>query len=191
MNTVTTVEIALRLIDFSPLKDYLAQFYVHSAKGQVPFQPVSLFVCLCLRRKLNCSWRYLARLLAGEHGSGWRRVFGFLQSVTPSASGTHYFFSRVGPQVFDELCPLFITVCHGLMLHEGRCNMGCPQVAETCDQPAPRPCPANADERNLFPEGVAQPQIRFPWLKIGEVLTDGALGTSAASTPSGKHGPSA
>ena len=65
--TLTLFEIALRLIDFSPLRDYLAQFYyVQSAKGQVPFDPVSLFLCVCLRRELNLSWRDLAKLLAGE-----------------------------------------------------------------------------------------------------------------------------
>lgn len=35
-------EIALYLVDFSPLRDYLAQSYVSSARGQTPFDPVSL-----------------------------------------------------------------------------------------------------------------------------------------------------
>ena len=82
----TLFEIALCLIDFSPLRDYLAQsYYVPSAKGQVPFDPVSLLLCVCLRRDLQCSWRALAKLLAGEHGAGWRRLFGFREGNTPYA----------------------------------------------------------------------------------------------------------
>jgi hypothetical protein len=162
-------EVALRLIDFSPLRDYLAQaYYVPSAKGQVPFDPVSLFLCVCLRRELRCGWRSVAKLLAGEHGTGWRRRFGFREGETPSASGLRYFFHGVGPEVFEELCPLLIgslftvgllptqstfpgdppqrgvSISHDIMLHVARSRMRCSQVTDTCYQPAPRPCPARA-----------------------------------------------
>lgn len=288
--TLTLFEIALRLIDFSPLRDYLAQFYyVQSAKGQAPFDPVSLFLCICLRRELNLSWRALAKLLAGEHGAGWRRLFGFQEGLTPSASGLRYFFNTVGPEVFDELCPLFtdllhqadllpkhstfpgdpphrgLTISHDLMLHEARSNMKCAHITDSCYQPTPRPCPAkeagkegceytdeacaeacrratpldmearyihyegrnkeadlptkhdsqgrdvygyasnpdrllddrfacawtirtglhpaNADERELFPESFAYLQARFPYLDIGEVLADAALGFQCCLDP--------
>jgi hypothetical protein len=163
----TLFEIALRLIHFSPLRDYLAQgYYVASAKGQVPFDPVSLFLCVCLRRELKCGWLKVAKLLAGEHGAGWRRLFGFCQGDTPSASGLRYFFNTVGPEVFEELCSLFVdllhqagllpehstfpgdppqrglSISHDIMLHEARSQMGCAQVTSTCYHPAPRPCPA-------------------------------------------------
>jgi hypothetical protein len=162
-------ETALRLIDFAPLRDYLAHaYYAVSAKGQVPFDPVSLFLSVCLRRELGCSWRGLARQLAGEHGAGWRRLFGFGAGDTPSASGLRYFFHAVGPQAFEELCPLFtdvlrqagllperstfpgdppergVSLSHDIMLHEARSRMRCGQVTDTCYQPAPRPCPAQA-----------------------------------------------
>jgi hypothetical protein len=287
--TLTLFEIALRLIDFSPLRDYFAQLYVQSAKGQVPFHPVSLFLCVCLRRELNCGWLALAKLLAGEHGAGWRRLFGFQEGLTPSASGMRYFFNLVGPGKFEELCSLFtdllhqasllpqhstypgdppqrgLTISHDLMLHEARSNMDCPQVTDTCYEPLPRPCPAkeagkegcdcseeacaqacrratpldmearyihyqgcnkyadlltqdnargrdvygyasnpdrllddrfacawtirtglqpaNADERNLFPQSFACLQVRFPYLKIGEVLADAALGFQCCLDP--------
>jgi len=185
LTTLTLFEVALRLIDgstelaevFFPLRDLLAQgYYRPSARGQVPFDPVSLFgstelaevLCLCLRRELRLSWRTLAKLLAGEHGAGWRRLFGFLEGVTPSASGLRYFFHTLGAALFEELCPHFadllhqaallpehstfpgdppergVTISHDLMLHEARSTMGCPQVTETCYAPAPRPCPAKA-----------------------------------------------
>ena len=103
-------EFALYLIDFSPLERFLAQFYLPSHKGQVPFHPVSMFLAICLRRELDCSWRKLAKLLAGEHGVGWRKLFGFVEGQTPSASGLRYFFRTVGSGVFAELCPKFIDL---------------------------------------------------------------------------------
>ncbi len=283
-------EVALRLIDFSALRDYLAHgYYVASAKGQVPFDPVSLFLGVCLRRELGCGWRALANLLAGEHGAGWRRLFGLREGDTPSASGLRYFFHTIGPAVFEELCPLFtdllhqadllpdhatfpgdpatrgVSISHDIMLHEACSNMRCSQVAGTCYQPTPRPCPAqeagkegcdcsleacipacrrstpldqearyihyagrnkqadlsnqpndrgrdvygyasnpdrllddrfacawtvqtslhsaNTDERNLFPTSFAQLQARFPYLRMGEVLADAALGFQVCLDP--------
>ena len=280
---LTLFEVALRLIDFSPLRDYLAgAYYLGGARGQVPFDPVSLFLCVCLRRELGCGWPRLAQLLAGEHGVGWRRLFGFRAQVTPSASGLRYFFRTVGPEVFEELCPLLtdtlrqagllpehstfpgdppergVSLSHDIMLHQARSRMHCSPVTDTCYQPAPRPCPAqaqgkegcdctqaacaavcrratpldpqarfihyaggnryadlptppggrgrnvygyasnpdrllddrfacawtlrtglhpaNADERNLFPNSFTYLRQRFPYLKIGEMLADAALG---------------
>jgi hypothetical protein len=110
-------EIALHLIDFSPLEHVLAQIYVPSHKGQIPFHPVSMFLCICLRRELNLSWRALARLLASDHGSGWRTLFGFEEGATPSASGLRYFFDTVGPAVFDDLCSRYVQ----MLRHYGLC----------------------------------------------------------------------
>ena len=84
-------EIALHLIDFTPLEPVLAAKYRPSRKGQVPFHPVSLFLACALRRERGLSWRGLARLLAGEHGAGWRALCGFQAGATPSASGLRYF----------------------------------------------------------------------------------------------------
>lgn len=291
--TVLTIlgpfEIALRLVDFSPLRDYLAQVYARSVRGQVPFDPVSLFLCICLRRELHCSWRALTSLLAGEHGVGWRRLFGFRDGFTPSASGMRYFFDAVGVETFAELCPLFadllhqakllpdhstfpgdppdrgVTISHDLMLHQARSHPDCAFITASCYNPAPRPCPAreagkegccctdeacaqachratpldpdarlihyegrnqdadlsqpnpdrgrnvygyastpdrliddrfacawtlrtalhpaNADERTTFPIGFATLQSRFPWLSIGEVIADAALGFECCLDP--------
>ncbi len=169
---LTEFEIALRLIDFAPLRDYLAQaYYVVSAKGQVPFDPVSLFLSVCLRRELGCSWRGLAHQLAGEHGAGWRRLFGLRAGDTPSASGLRYFFHTVGPQVFEELCPLLtdwlrragllperstfpgdppergVSISHDIMLHAARSRMRCGQVTDTFYQLAPLPGPGGRQGR--------------------------------------------
>lgn len=109
-------EVALRLIDFSPLERELARVYLPSHKGQVPFHPVSMFLALLLRREGNHSWQALARVLAGEHGAGWRALFGFRQGETPCASGLRYFFQAVGPALYEDLCARFVRLLqeHGL-----------------------------------------------------------------------------
>jgi hypothetical protein len=43
--------------------------------------------------------------------------------------------------------------------------------------------PANSDERTLFPASFARLQGRYPWLKIGEVLADAALGYQHCLNP--------
>ena len=156
-------ELALALIDFSPLERWLATMYRPSAKGQVPFHPVSLLLAVCLRRELELGWRALARLLAGPHGAGWRRALGFADGQTPSASGLRYFFGLVGADVIAALCPQFVALLrtHGLcpehstfpgdrpdqgvtvsqdgMLHPARSRPSCQLATDTCYRPVPEP----------------------------------------------------
>lgn len=174
--TLSDFEIALALIDFAPLERRLATIYVPSQKGQRPFHPVSLFLAIGLRRELKLGWQSLARLLAGRQGVGWRTLFGFADGDTPSASGLRYFFQAVGPDVFDELCPRFvtllrehglfperstypgdpedrgITVCQDGMLHPARSRPSCQLTTDACYQPLPedgtgRPCRAREQGR--------------------------------------------
>jgi len=282
-------EVTLHLIDFSPLRDDLAQHYVPSARGQTPFDPVSLLLCVCLRRELGLGWRRLAHLLAGRHGAGWRRLVGLPDDDTPSASGLRYFYNTVGPVRCEDLCSQVAdllhqarllpehstypgdpadrggSISHDIMLHDAHSNLDCADVTDTCYQPAPRTCPtqaagragcpcadtacaevcrratpadrearfihyegcnkeadlpnhatdhgrevygyasnpdrllddrlacawtlrtglhpANSDERNLFPASFAALQQRLPWLRIGEVLADAALGFEPCLDP--------
>jgi hypothetical protein len=163
-------ELALALIDFSPLERRRARMYRPSARGQVPFHPVSLRLAVGLRRELDLGWRALARLLAGPHGAGWRRTLGFTDGQTPSASGLRYFWASVGADVIADLCPRFIALlrAHGLcperstfpgdppeqgvtvsqdgMLHPARSRPSCLLVTDACYQPLPVPDdPASAD----------------------------------------------
>jgi hypothetical protein len=287
--TLEPFEITLQLIDFTPLRDYLAQSYVPTARGQTPFDPVSLLLCVCLRRELGLGWRRLARLLAGRHGAGWRRLCGFQDGCTPAASGLRYFYHALGPARCEDLCSQVadllhqagclpshstypgdpvdrgVSISHDIMLHDAHSNMDCADVTSSCYQPAPRPCPAraagregcacpdaacakvcrrampadrearlihyeacnkaadlpnhptnhgrdvygyasnpdrllddrfacawtlrtglhpaNRDERQLFPASFAALQTRFPWLHIGEVLADAALGYAPCLDP--------
>ena len=161
-------ELAVALIDFSPLERALATMYTPSRKGQVPFHPVSLLLSVCLRRELQLTWPALARLLASEHGATWRAHFGFTDGCTPSASGLRYFFQRVGPEVVETLCPRFITLLRtaGLcperstypedppergvtvsqdgMLHPARHRHCCHWATDACFQPLSAPSAATA-----------------------------------------------
>src|SRR4051794_29053341 len=156
-------ELALAVIDCSPLERRLAAMYRPSAKGQVPFHPVSLLLAVCLRRELGLGWRTLARLLAGPHGAGWRARLGFADGQTPSASGLRYFFRTVGADAIAALCPQFVALlrAHGLcpehstfpgdppdqgvtvsqdgMLHPARSRPSCQLATDACYQPLPDP----------------------------------------------------
>jgi hypothetical protein len=169
LTALSDFELALHLIDFTPLEPVLATVYRPSRKGQVPFHPVSLFLALALRRELDLSWRALARRLASPHGAGWRALLGFQEGVTPSASGLRYFFHARGGAVFEQLCPDFvtllrqqgrfperstypgdpptqgITVTQDGMLHRARHRPRCVWTTDTCYQPRPGTAPPAAD----------------------------------------------
>jgi len=158
-------QVALYLIDFSPLERVLAQKYVPSLKGQVPFHPVSMFLAVCLRLEDRRPWRKLARLLAGKDGPHWRQLFGFSDGQTPSASGLRHFYHTIGPAVFDDLCSRFVRLLrqYGLfpehstypddppgrgisltqdgMLHQARSRPSCQLAEDTCYQPLAQPDP--------------------------------------------------
>lgn len=177
-------EIALHVIDFAPLEPLLAQIYVPSHKGQVPFHPVSLFLAVSLRREERKSWRGLANLLAGAHGAEWRRLLGFAEGQTPSAAGLRRFFHLVGPAVFADLGPQMAELlqAHGLfpqhstypgdppdrglslsedgMLHQARSRPSCVLTTAECYQPLAAPpsaaaSPAPANDPTAVAASVA------------------------------------
>ncbi len=165
------LEVSLYLIDFSPLEPVLAQYYKNSDKGQAPFHPVSMFLALLLRRELNLSWRGLADLLAGDHGAGWRALFGFQAQDTPSASGLRYFLQHVGPDFFAQLCQRFmdllfreglcsehssypgdppkqgVTITQDGMLHPARNRPACQLATDDCYQPIREQAPSDPARR--------------------------------------------
>lgn len=102
-------EIALRLVDFTTLRAELAaELYQPSRRGQIPFDPVSMFLCTLLRRELNLSWNRLVNTLRGPTGAEWRRLFGFDLDCIPSASGLRYFAKTLGPAYIEELLSRFV-----------------------------------------------------------------------------------
>ncbi len=190
--SMSDFEIAAHLIDFSALERQLAQFYRPSRKGQIPFHPVSMFLAVSLRIETRQSWRKVASLLAGENGSGWRRLFGFQEGETPSASGLRYFYQSVGPELFAQLGPrwaqmlrtagLFpehssypgdppdqgVSMTQDGMLHGALSRPSCELAADECYQPPPESKAEPAPQ----PEGVTDPtpEAGFPTPQASDPL---------------------
>lgn len=154
--------IATYLFDFSSLEPLLAAYlYRGSAKGQVPYHPVSMYLLILYRRQENLSRpEVLRRLRNPEEGRWLRQLMGF-DKAFPSESGLRYVESRISPQLQQEINALQIDALYqvGLlptqpqaqkavslsfdgMLHQARSRMRCAHVQASCYQPAPRPCPA-------------------------------------------------
>lgn len=154
--------IATSLFDFSNLEPLLAaHLYRRSAKGQVPFHPVSMYLLILYRRQEHLSRpEVLRRLRNHEEGRLMRQLMGFGEAF-PSESGLRYVESRISPGLQQEINALQIEALFqaGLlptqpdaqqrvslsfdgMLHQARSRMRCAHVRANCYQPAPRPCPA-------------------------------------------------
>jgi hypothetical protein len=90
-------ELLLRLVDFSDLRDQLAmQLGWTSAKGKVPFDPVSLFLLTCWQLYNGWSRAKTLRNLRKARYAEQARLFGFQDAVFPSEGGLRYFLTRLG-----------------------------------------------------------------------------------------------
>jgi hypothetical protein len=164
--------LALHLIDFSALRDELVQLTgIHvNARGQTPFDPVSLFLCCLLYWETQWGWTQLAQALQGSWGDRWRPLLGFTADATPGASTMRTFYHALGEAFGTSLGPRFMQLLadaellpphdpdspvparDGLplatdgQLHEAHTSERCAQVTASCYQPLlpgqSRPCPA-------------------------------------------------
>jgi hypothetical protein len=163
-------EISIRLFDYSPLEPLLAaHIYVDSAKGQVPFHPVGMYLLSLYRRERNLSRHEVLRILGHpEEGRVLRRCAGFGEleqagNDFPGESGLRYFEKQLTPELQQEINALQVDALYqaGLlptkpdaeedtkatlsfdgMLHQARSRLRCSSVKDSCYQAAPRPCPA-------------------------------------------------
>jgi hypothetical protein len=164
IETFYPFEIAVRLFDYSALEPLLAaHIYRASAKGQVPFHPVSMYLLSLYRRERKLSRHEVLRILRHpEEGLALRRCTGF-EGDFPGESGLRYFEGQLRPELQMEINALQLDALYraGLlpvkpdagddtqatlsfdgMLHEARSRMRCSSVKAGCYAPAPRPCPA-------------------------------------------------
>jgi hypothetical protein len=164
LESFSPFEIGVRLFDYSPLEALLAaHVYRASAKGQVPFHPVSMYLLSLYRRERNLSRHEVLRILRHpEDGQTLRYCTGFADDF-PSESGLRYFEGQLGPELQMEINALQLDALYraGLlpvkpdaeedtkatlsfdgMLHEARSRMRCSSVKAGCYESAPRPCPA-------------------------------------------------
>jgi hypothetical protein len=164
LETFSPFEIGVRLFDYSSLEPLLAaHIYRASAKGQVPFHPVSMFLLSLYRREGHLSRHEVLRILRHpKDGQTLRRCAGF-EDDFPGESGLRYFEGQLTPELQSEINALQLDALHqaGLlpikpgadektkatlsfdgMLHEARSRMRCSSVRAGCYEPAPRACPA-------------------------------------------------
>jgi hypothetical protein len=162
LETYSSFEIAVRLFDYSHLEPLLAaHIYVASAKGQVPFHPVSMYLLSIYRRERNLSRHEVLRILQHpKDGQVLQRCTGF-EEAFPSESGLRYFEKQLTPELQMEINALQLDVLYqaGLlpvkpdaeetatlsfdgMLHQARSHMRCSSVKASCYEPTPRLCPA-------------------------------------------------
>lgn len=164
LSTFSNFEISVRLFDYSSLEPLLAaHIYVPSAKGQTPFDPVSMYLLSLYRRKQNLSRHEVLRILRHpQEGQALRRCTGFAEEF-PSESGLRYFEGQLTPELQQEINALQLDTFYqaGLlpvqpeanektkvalsfdgMLHQARSRQRCTSVQASCYEPAPRPCPA-------------------------------------------------
>jgi hypothetical protein len=182
LETLSSFDVALRLIDYTNLEPFLAaHIYVPSAKGQIPFHPVSMYLLRLYRREHNLSRPETLRTLKSKERAELRQRLGF-EETFPTESGLRYFEGQITPQLQWEINALQVDMLYqaGLlptrpdeaqkvtlsfdgMLHEARSRMRCAHARERCYQEAPRPCPAREKNRRGCDCATAQcaPMCRY------------------------------
>jgi hypothetical protein len=100
LETFSPFEIGARLFDYSPLEPLLAaHVYRASAKGQVPFHPVSMYLLSLYRREEHLSPHEVLRILRHpKDGQTLQRCAGF-EDDFPSESGLRYFEGQLAPEL--------------------------------------------------------------------------------------------
>jgi hypothetical protein len=155
-------ETALHLIDFSSLRSPLvALTLTASARGQDPFDPLSLLLVCLWKVEEGLPWTQVAtRLAHPQKGALWRRLCGFFPGNTPGESTLRAFRDRLPDTFLNRVQKSFLALLHraGLLppskpqgytivgdgqLHEARSRHRCHHATATCFQPVPRPCPAD------------------------------------------------
>ncbi len=96
-NELSDFDLVLRLVDFSGLRPVLAQrLGWTSPRGQVPFDPVSIF--LLLGWQITNGWSRAETLdnLAKKLYADYAERFGFAAGVYPTEGGLRYFLTALG-----------------------------------------------------------------------------------------------
>ena len=90
-------DLLLRIIDFSPLRDVLAQRLGWiSAKGQVPFDPISVFLLIGWRIVNGWSRTQLLKNLHDPRYADYVFLFGFEDGDLPTEGGLRYWLTALG-----------------------------------------------------------------------------------------------
>jgi hypothetical protein len=95
--SLTPFGLVLRLVDFSPLRDLLAQrLGWTSARGQVPFDPVSQFLLFGWQDANHWKRSTTVKQLADPRYADYVQRFGFHPGRLPTEGGARYFLTALG-----------------------------------------------------------------------------------------------
>jgi hypothetical protein len=96
-------DLVLRLVDFSGLRPVLAHLLGWtSARGKVPFDPVSLFLFVSWRLVNGWSRAQALRNLRDPRYADYVAAFGFQGADFPSEGGVRYFLTTLGQRSDEE-----------------------------------------------------------------------------------------
>jgi hypothetical protein len=116
-------EIALHLIDFSPLRPVLAQqLGWQTARGQIPFDPVSMF--LLFGWQVSNKWNRAQTLknLRDPRYADLAAIFGFENGIYPTEGGMRYFLTTLGENSPDDENAVVVDEETGEMMARQRLN---------------------------------------------------------------------
>lgn len=94
---LSTFDLVLRLVDFSPLRPLLAWLLGWtSAQGKVPFDPLSFFLLVSWQIVHGWSRAQALRNLRDPRYADYAAWFGFLNNDYPTEGGVRYFLTTIG-----------------------------------------------------------------------------------------------
>jgi hypothetical protein len=94
---LSSFDLVLRLVDFSTLRPVLAWLLGWtSARGQVPFDPVSMFLFISWRIVNGWTRAQALRNLQHPRYADYAQRFGFLNGDFPTEGGVRYFLTTLG-----------------------------------------------------------------------------------------------
>ena len=166
--------LALYLVDLTPLRAVLLPLTMTlSARGEIPFDPLSLLVVCLWKIAEGLTWATVATRLADPtRGAPWRMLGGFRYGDTPRESTLRAFRTRLPRCLANYLLHSFLhtlhqqgllpdpTPTHGYVIvgdgqrHRARSAHRCHHAVTTCYQPhtaaQPRPCPAQEKSQGQY-----------------------------------------
>lgn len=96
-------ELVLYLVDFDPLRPVLAQrLGWTSARGWIPFDPVSIFLLLGWQITNGWSRAETLRKLRHPRNADLARCFGFEDGVFPTEGGLRYWLTTIGENAISD-----------------------------------------------------------------------------------------
>ena len=96
-------DLILRLVNFDPLRPVLAQLLGWvSARGWIPFDPISIFLLIGWQITNNWSRAEVLRKIRDPRYADYARRFGFEDGVYPTEGGLRYWLTALGRNSISE-----------------------------------------------------------------------------------------